>query len=331
MKKKESEDNKLFAHMSHVLEYHERMLGDVVRNRAFYRALKKRIAPGMSVLDIGSGTGVWAVFAAKLGAKKVVAIEKEKLLIPVIKNVVRENGVQDRVEVVEGDSRETRLKERFDLVVSETIGNQGFDEQIVPIMLDARKRFLKPGGILIPSTVSIFIAPARVERPYKKLPSGVPMRSNYLEQLNLNMLKSINRQTALKIITMPVELARVDLMAIKSPPDLDSLSARWEMKDTTAVNCFVIWAESILTEGVKIKTLDTTSWNPVVYPIKPFKGKRGRLDLRLGVSEQKVFWIATLSDGDKSEAQTYSPVFTFTALKAHAQAGEARRASAKRA
>jgi protein arginine N-methyltransferase 1 len=320
VKKKDKENNNLFAHMCHTLEYHERMLSDVARNRPFYNALKKRVTAGMTVLDIGSGTGVWAVFAAKLGAKKVVAVEKEELLIPIIENLVKENRVQDRVEVVEGDSREIKLKGKFDLIVSETIGNQGFDEHIVSIMLDARKRFLKPGGVIIPGTVSLFIAPAHFKKPYKKLPSGVPMQSNYLELLNMNMLKRINGKESLKIISKPVELARVDLMAIKTPPDLANLSARWTIKDTTAINCFVIWAESVLTEGVKIKTSDTSSWTPILYPVKPFKSKKGRLDLKLAVSDENVFWIATLSHDGASESQTYSPMFTYTTLMAHMQA-----------
>src|SRR5207249_3487546 len=81
---------------------------DSARNRAFERALRKHIRPGYSVLDIGSGTGIWAIMAAKLGAARVVAVEREKLLAPIIDRLARNNGVQDIVEIVNQDSRKAK-------------------------------------------------------------------------------------------------------------------------------------------------------------------------------------------------------------------------------
>jgi len=80
-------------------------------------------------LDIGAGTGLWAIAAAKLGAKRVVAIERDELLAALIRNLVRENQVGARVEIAQGDSREITVGRDFDVIISETIGNLGFDEQ----------------------------------------------------------------------------------------------------------------------------------------------------------------------------------------------------------
>src|SRR6202158_3507628 len=139
-------EGQLYNHTNQLLRTHETLLSDGNRNRSFYRALKKTVTKTSSVLDIGSGTGVWAVAAAKLGARRVVAIEAEPLLIGLIKQIARDNGVASKVEVVQGDSRQIQLGQEFDIVISETIGHLVFDEPIVPIMIDARKRFLKPGG-----------------------------------------------------------------------------------------------------------------------------------------------------------------------------------------
>ena len=87
-----------------------------------------------------------------------MAIEKDTLLIRLIKNLARENRVQDRIEIIEGDSRQIKLSREFDLLVSETIGNSAFDEEIVRILIDARKRFLKREAALIPSMVSLIAA-----------------------------------------------------------------------------------------------------------------------------------------------------------------------------
>ena len=110
----------LYNHTDRLLSGHRTLLTDRNRNRSFYRALSDSITNESVVLDIGSGTGIWAVAAAMLGARRVVAIEYEPLLIGVIKAVAAENGVADKVEVVLGDSREVQLGKEFDVVISET-------------------------------------------------------------------------------------------------------------------------------------------------------------------------------------------------------------------
>ncbi len=75
-----------------------------------------------NVLDIGAGVGVWAVTAAKLGAKRVVAIEMDELLVGLTRKLAAEHGVTDRVEVIWGNSLGVTLDQEFDIVVSETIG-----------------------------------------------------------------------------------------------------------------------------------------------------------------------------------------------------------------
>ena len=131
--KRERHQDDIYLHTQHIFRGQEPLLNDAARNRAFSSALARHVKPGSSVLDIGAGTGIWSIAAALLGAGRVVAVEQDDLLIPIIRDLVRENGVGDKVEVIHGDSRRVRLDERFDLIVSETIGNQAFEEQIVSI------------------------------------------------------------------------------------------------------------------------------------------------------------------------------------------------------
>ena len=79
---------------------------------------------------------------------------------PLIERLAAENGVADRVRVVRGDSRRVALPREFDLLVSETVGNLGFDEGILPIVADARSRFLRPRGRVIPEAIALMAAPA---------------------------------------------------------------------------------------------------------------------------------------------------------------------------
>lgn len=316
MSKSDDSTSGQVLHTHHIFKAHRELLEDRVRNRAFYAALRKRVTGDSVVLDIGSGTGIWAIAAALLGARRVVAVEKDTLLIRLIKNLARENRVQDRIEIIEGDSREIKLSREFDLLVSETIGNSAFDEEIVPILIDARKRFLKREAALIPSKVSLIAAPACMKARNQKIPSGVPLSCNYFNSLSMNVPRLLRGRAGLKLLGEPRELLRVDLGTIKRPPVLSNLTARWRIKDTASMNCFVTWAEAILTDGIKLSTLDTTSWSPLVYMIRPFKESKGNLEFVLETSGKNYYWSASLASGRGEERQSYSPVLALVSLNA---------------
>jgi len=315
--KTEEEESRIYQHTLDIFRAHEPLLSDAARNRAFYAALKKHISPGATVLDIGSGTGVWAIAAARLGASKVVAIERNSLLIPIIRTLARENQVADKIEIVECDSREFRSRHRFDVVVSETIGNEGFDEEIVPIMIDARKRLLKKGGLLIPRSLAIIAAAAHLRSP--KLPAVAPVQCDYFASLNLNIPVELNNKKSLRLLSEPAQLVSVDLTTVQRPPRLDRLTARWKMSDLPSVNCFVIWAEATIGEAVNLKTIATSSWNPIVYRIKPFATARGEVELKLSISGKDYHWSASLPSHPDEPERAYAPMFAYTAIQTQIQ------------
>lgn len=314
--RKNEEDDRLFGHMQHVLMYHETMLADAVRNRAFQRALKKRVKPGAEVLDIGSGTGIWAILAAKLGARRVVAVEKEPLLVPIIEKLVKLNGVGDRVRVLGGDSRQLKIKGKFDVIVSETIGNEAFDEEIVPIMIDARKRFLKKDGALIPLSIASVLCPAHYDTSVLTLPAGVKLKYQYLEALSLDIPKRLQDRRKLRFLGTPRVLTRVELDKVKEPPDLGNLLASWRLLDTSEINCLVLWAEVLLAPGVRLRTIDSSNWSPIIFPVEPFAAGPAQLECRFTMTQKQYYWTLTLSGRGRREIQSHSPVFPYTSLKA---------------
>lgn len=310
---------RLFNHTDKLLQGHQRLLGDRKRNQAFYRALKGTVTNKSTVLDIGSGTGIWAVTAALLGAKRVVAIEYEPLLIGVINALAEENGVADQIEVILGDSREVRLEKDFDIVISETIGHLVFDESIVSIMIDARERFLKPGGIMIPQTVSLIVAAANFENANEKLPSGIPLVGTVFESLSLNIPLALQDKSNLTILTEPLKLIRTDLETVMEMPFLNDLSTHWEVTDTAKINCFVVWAEATLTDDVSVSTNQTTSWKPMVYRIKPLQHERGELLFSLTLTSKSNYWTVSLTDRQHFEEQSYSPASAAAELLTRSQ------------
>jgi precorrin-6B methylase 2 len=320
--RKHEQDTRMLTHMQHTLIYHEQLLSDRVRNQTFYKALKRHVQKNDSVMDIGSGTGVWAIAAAKLGASRVVAIEKEKILIPIIEKLASKNGVRDRLEVVEGDSRVSKISGKFDLIISETVGNQAFDEEIVPIIIDAKKRFLKKGGVVIPEALAAVAAPAHLSGG-ESLPAGLKMEYRYLELLNLDIPKKITDQTKVKLLGAPARLTRVDLRRVSEPPTYTQMTCKWRLKDASQFNCLIVWAEVLLTKGVSLHTIrHTKSWTPVSLPVEPFERGPALIECTIRISHRQYYWIVTRNENGRRTVQSHSPVFPYTAIFTHGKVSQ---------
>jgi Ribosomal protein L11 methyltransferase (PrmA) len=132
-----------------ILEY-QRMFQDAPRHEAYVEALRRSIKPGDVVIEIGTGFGVYAVLAAKFGASKVYAIEMNEL-VRLGPAVAKANGVGDVVEFFEMMSTDFHPPELADVVFADMRGATPLYGMNVESMHDAAKRFVKPGGVLIPS------------------------------------------------------------------------------------------------------------------------------------------------------------------------------------
>ena len=138
-------------------EVHRTMIRDRVRTDAFRRAIDSVIRPGDIVLDVGAGTGILSVFAAKAGAARVYAVEQTSVAV-LAQDLVAANGVAEVVRVIQGDVLDIEPPERVDVVVSEWLGGFGIDEGMLDPVISARDRWLKPGGVMIPRVVTAWVA-----------------------------------------------------------------------------------------------------------------------------------------------------------------------------
>jgi SAM-dependent methyltransferase len=311
-------EGRLYQDAFQILKVHELLLRDEVRNSAFYRALEASVTPASRVLDIGSGCGLWAIVAARLGAQKVVAVEREPLLIGLIKALAYDHGVADRVEVVLGDSRQLPLAREFDIVVSETIGHVVFDEQIVPIMIDARERFLKPGGRLIPETVALVAAPAHFPMGSVKLPAGIPEEFSYFRSLARHMPVVLTDKRQVQLAGETRRLVHVDLPTVTaaSLQDLTKLTAAWNIDGAQRIDCVLVWAEVGLGNGLGVQTIDTSSWTATIYRFAPFAQPQGELRFDLALEALTNRWTVSLTSGESFASQSYSPAIAATELLA---------------
>jgi protein arginine N-methyltransferase 1 len=134
---------------------HLTMLDDRARTKGFREALRLTVKPEDVVVDIGTGTGILATYAAKLGARDVYAVESSGIA-DVAARMFEANGVADRVKLVRRRSTSATLPELASVLVTETIGNDPLDEQLLEIVADAKLRLLAPGARIIPAAIQIW-------------------------------------------------------------------------------------------------------------------------------------------------------------------------------
>lgn len=148
------------------LQDHASMVFDATRNRAYRAALAAVITPDSVVLDLGAGVGVLGLLAAKAGARKVYCVEPSQVVTH-IPALAQANGVADRVVALRGRIEDVELPEQVDVLVSVFTGNLLFTEGLLPSLYNARDRYLKPGGAMIPDRARLQFAGADAGRQFK--------------------------------------------------------------------------------------------------------------------------------------------------------------------
>ncbi|GAA5874422.1 hypothetical protein JCM8547_005395 [Rhodosporidiobolus lusitaniae] len=142
-------------------DIHEIMLKDAVRTNAYRDFIVQPAnAPrfqGKVVLDVGCGTGILSMFAAKAGARKVYAVDASNVAFKATRNV-KANGFEGTIEVIKGKVEEIKLPEKVDVIISEWMGYCLLYECMLDSVLYARDKWLAPGGLMVPSQTSILLS-----------------------------------------------------------------------------------------------------------------------------------------------------------------------------
>ncbi|KAI1794066.1 S-adenosyl-L-methionine-dependent methyltransferase [Ganoderma leucocontextum] len=148
---------------------HEEMLKDTVRTGSYRNAIiqNPHLFKDKVVLDVGCGTGILSMFAAKAGAKHVVGVDMSNIIDQAVK-IVEANGFKDRITLVKGKLEEVQLPfDQFDIIISEWMGYFLLYESMLDTVLLARDKYLKPNGLIFPDVATLYLA-AIEDNEYKE-------------------------------------------------------------------------------------------------------------------------------------------------------------------
>ncbi|HEV7669182.1 MAG TPA: hypothetical protein VGS22_11690 [Thermoanaerobaculia bacterium] len=132
---------------------HHHMLKDELRVDA-YRAAIERHCPGRRVAEIGCGTGVMSLFAARAGAISVDAIE-ESMIADAAAELFAANPCGEKITLHRGNSRDVQLAGQAEVLIHELFGTDPFEENLLPALADAKARFLAPDARFLPARLEV--------------------------------------------------------------------------------------------------------------------------------------------------------------------------------
>lgn len=255
-----------------MIEYQRIILADPVRNEAFARALQQVIRPGMTLTDIGSGTGFLSFLASRLGAKECRLYEQSELL-SLSRELAAENGITN-LRFTHKHSTEIRDPPKSDIVIAEVLGNFALEEGIVETMNDAR-RFLKPKGILIPQSLTQFVAPVTSDRLWKEVTSwdriGHDLSYGAARERSINnvYVRTVRTEELWQESDAVRAWDQLDFHATEHPVRHAEVS--WPIDHAVTVYGFCVWWEATLIPGVFLGTGPTdppTHWGQIYLPVR---------------------------------------------------------------
>jgi protein arginine N-methyltransferase 1 len=254
-------------------EYHRTLIADHVRNQAFHDALVATIKRGeTTVADIGAGTGLIGLMAAKLGAREVILYEAAEVA-GVAAATIEANRTK-ACHLMPCHSTEMDDPPRVDVVVSETLGNYALEENIIDTMADARRRHLSDGGVMIPSRIRQFAVPVIADRIHRELAVwddvGFGLDLSAARAMSFNNVY-VRTFAAAELLGGGSDAKVWDEVVLGT----DARSARkgeasWKLDQPQTVYGFAYWWEAELLAGLRLSTAPDaprTHWEQLYFPL----------------------------------------------------------------
>jgi len=258
--------------------WHLSMLADTNRNDAYNKAITRAVKKtnGAHVLDIGTGSGLLAMMAARAGAEMVTACEIVGPLADAARQIVMDNGFAEKITVI-GKSSENLVVGKdmargADIIVSEILNVSLLGEGVLKTLSHAARALAAPDAIFIPSSARIFAvlveAPAlRRVNPLSKIAEFDLSSFNIFR--NPGYQKIFLAHEEHRILSQPFPVIEFDFLTLRPrPPNhFDTFELEAEITSDGAAQAVVFWFELRLDEDTVISTSmtnRTTHWGQAI-------------------------------------------------------------------
>jgi protein arginine N-methyltransferase 1 len=237
------------------LSTYGRMLQDVVRRESYIEAMKRTIKPGMTVLEIGTGPGVFALFACQFSARKVYAVDPDDS-IQIGRELALKQGYADRIQFIQDISTRVTLPEKVDLILSDLRGALPLFETHLPSIVDARERFLVESGELIPRSDKLWVSAVEAPDLYREhfsfwLDNDLGLSTEPALRILANSLSRANLQAS-AVISEPQRWIELDYKTVKEVSYGARLTSVITREGTA--HGLAAWFDSELAQGVAFST-----------------------------------------------------------------------------
>ncbi len=255
------------------LDYHRRLLDDPVRMDAYERALRHLVRPGDVVLDLGAGTGILSILAARRGAR-VHAVESMPVA-DLAREMIHANGLQDRVQVHRADARSLEPLEPVDLLVTDCMGRFLVDDAMLPAVRGGR-RWLRPGARCCPDRIDLQLAPVgdvslRAVDRFTQPAFGLDLSAATRYALNCCYRAQLGPQAQMA----PAQRYHRWEVAQEAPPFDAQLV--WRLRRGGRLQGLAGWFDARLAPEVQLSTGPgiETHWGQYLFPLPPTLAQRG--------------------------------------------------------
>ena len=285
-----------------MLEEHLGYVADRVRLDAFRAAIARVVRPGDSVADLGCGTGVLGLLCLEAGASRIWAIDSTAML-EIARESMARAGWTDKVRFIHGNSHRVELPEPVDVVICDHVGFFGFDYGIVQTLQDARGRFLKPGGRILPRSIHLKLAAVQSEKAYAKadrwVNAVVPPEFHWVRRYAINAKHSVELGAG-DVLSEQASLGVIDLAS--DSPDFLSWSAQLRIERDGALHGLAGWFECELGPDVSMTNSPCTSeaidrpqaFLPIDEPVQVKVGEVVNARIMTRLADNLLAWTVDL-------------------------------------
>lgn len=259
--------------MSYELSDFLRMMQDPVRVNAYRDAIRRVVRPGDVVVDVGAGVGLLSLLALEAGARHVYAVDTNDA-VDLLAALAREGPYAGSLTTYRMDSRAFTPLELADVIIADLRGALPLVGDSAMVMVDARRRFLRPGGTIIPHADTLHVAPVAspdsraVVEGWRRLAATTGVDFSGLATIAANQARR-HALSADAVLAEPAELGRLEYATLE-PGDL-ALQHQFHCSRNGALTGLGTWFTSEMAPGVTLSSAPfapPTVYQQMVFPME---------------------------------------------------------------